>query len=438
MFKKILIANRGEIALRIIRTCKKLNIKTVAIYSQIDKNSIHTYLADEAICIGNHETKNTYLNIKNIINAAIITQADAIHPGYGFLSENEKFVKEINKNKLTFIGPNIKLIKQFGNKVHALNIAKKYKLNVLPTNICSFNQNKNIELAQKIGYPIIIKAVLGGGGKGIRIVKTQDELQNNILLARKEAYISYQNTSIYMEKYIKNSRHIEFQIIGDGKKIIILGERECSIQEKYQKIIEETPVKNIDEYELNKIKKQCKIFCEQINYDNIGTIEFLYENKQFYFIEVNPRLQVEHTISENITNIDIVEKQIEVAFKKQLNMKQSDIKYNGHSIQCRINITKYQENKIKFLHVPGGNGIRFDSHIYNGYKIPINYDKLLGKLTAHGKTRHESIKIMLSALNEIIIYNINTNIPLLIKILSNIKFKKNKINTNFLKNIHIE
>ena len=432
MFKKILIANRGEIALRIIRTCKKLNIKTVAVYSNIDKNSMHVYQAHEAICIGNHNITNSYLNIQNIINAAKLTHADAIHPGYGFLSENPYFAYEVEKHNISFIGPESYVIKNIGNKINAIKLAKKHGLTILPLHRCSSNQNINILLAKKIGYPLILKATYGGGGKGIRIVETEHDLNKNILLAKKEAYISYKNTSIYMEKYLKEARHIEFQILSDKNNTIILGERECSIQDNYQKMVEETPITNIKN--LKNIRNLCKKFCKKINYTNIGTIEFLYCNNIFYFIEMNPRIQVEHTITENITNIDLIEKQIELSYFKILNMKQNDIKMNGHSIQCRINIKEYKENKIKFLHIPSGNGIRFDSHIYNGYKLPIQYDKLLGKITTHGRTRNDALQKMLATLDEIIIYNIDTNIPLLIKILSHTLFKKNKLTTNFLKN----
>lgn len=423
MFKKILIANRGEVALRIIRTCKNLNIKTVSIYSDIDKNSMHVYQADEAICIGNYKTHNSYLNIENIIHAAKITQSDAIHPGYGFLSENYNFAKEIEKNKITFIGPSYNTIKKMGNKINAINIAKKLGLKCLPFYKCDLNHKKNLILAKNLGFPVIIKATHGGGGKGIRAINSEEELQTNVILAKKEADLSYKKSSLYMEKFIKNARHIEIQIISDGKNTLILGERDCSIQENYQKIIEETPALNLNRTQLKIIKNKCKYLCSCIKYNSIGTIEFLYNNNEFYFIEMNPRLQVEHTITENVTNIDLIEKQIELSYFKKLTLKKDDIKTNGHSIECRINLDKPNENKIKFLHIPGGHGIRFDSHIYNGYTIPTNYDKLLGKLITHGTTRADALKKMQTALNELIIYNISTNISKLKNILKTYKFK---------------
>lgn len=427
MFKKILIANRGEIALRIIRTCKKLNIKTVAVYSDIDKKSMHVYQADEAVCIGNYKTQNSYLNIENIIYAAKITQSDAIHPGYGFLSENYTFAKQTEKNKIQFIGPSYDNIKKMGNKINAITLAKNSDLNCLPFYKCELNYKKNLSLAKKLGFPIIIKATYGGGGKGIRIINNEQELKTNIMLAKKESELSYNKTSLYMEKFIKNARHIEIQIISDGQKTLILGERDCSTQENYQKIIEETPAKNLNITKLQIIKTKCKQLCSYIKYNNIGTIEFLYDNNEFYFIEMNPRLQVEHTITENVTNIDLIEKQIELSYFKKLNLTEKDIKINGHAIECRINLNNPNENKIKFLHIPGGHGIRFDSHIYNGYKIPTNYDKLLGKLITHGKTRTDALKKMHIALSELIIYNINTNISMLKNILKTNNFNINNI-----------
>ncbi len=436
MYKKILIANRGEVALRIIRTCKKLNIKTVAIFSKIDKKSMHVYQANEAICVEkNNDVKNSYLNIKNIIKIAKITNSKAIHPGYGFLSENANFAKEVKKNNIDFIGPNLNSLEQMSNKIKAKNIAKKYGFYTLPMYKCTSDEKKNIILARKISYPLILKTIVGGGGKGIRIVENEKDLNNNILLTKQEAKISYNTSSIYMEKFLKNVKHIEIQTISDNKDTIILGARDCSTQEHQQKIIEETPININSKTHLKNIKNQCKKFCNAIKYTNIGTIEFLYDNEKFYFIEMNPRLQVEHTITENITNIDLVEKQIKISYFKKLDIKQNDVIFSGHSIQCRINIKNQSENKIKFLHIPGGHGIRFDSHIYNGYKIPTQYDKLIGKLITHGLTRSEAKRKMLSSLNEIIIYNIKTNIPLLKRILIHPHFKKNRITTEFLKKL---
>ena len=442
MYKKILIANRGEIALRILRTCKKLDIKTVTIYSNIDKNSIYLKQSDQSICIGKNNAKHSYLNAINIISAANITNSNAIHPGYGFLSENSDFAEQINNSGIKFIGPSAKSIKIMSNKFKAINIIQKHNMKCLPSFICKKNNKENISLANTIGYPILLKITNGGGGKGITIVNNNSELIKKINLIKKEALLSFKNNSIYMEKYLHNPRHIEIQILKDNENnIIFLGERECSIQKNYQKIIEETPVYNINYEKLETIKKKCANVCKNINYYNAGTFEFLYKNNTFYFIEMNTRLQVEHTITEITTNIDIIEKQIEISYNNALNLKQNDIKINGHAIECRINIenTKnFIKNtcKINILNLPNGPGIRFDTHIYDGYNIPIYYDVLLGKLIVHAKTRKEAIKKMKFSLDELIIGNTNNNINTLKKIFKNKNYINNKIHINFIKNIN--
>ena len=433
MFNKILIANRGEVAVRIIRSCKNLGIKTVSIYSYDDKNSMHVYLSDEALCIG--DSINAYLDIKSILNAAKLSGANAIHPGYGFLSENPDFVRLIEKNKIAFIGPRSTTIRQLGNKNNALTLAKIHNLNILPSYIWSNDNHKNETAVRNIGYPFIIKPIYGGGGKGIRIIKNKIDLSTYVKLSQQEAELSYKNNKIYMEKYLENARHIEFQMICDKNDALMIGNRECSIQDKYQKIIEETPVNNIKKKHLDNITKICEIFFSKLSYFNLGTIEFLYENNVFYFLEVNPRLQVEHTITESKRNIDLVKIQIELAYTQKINISDLNLIQPGCYIQCRINMRNYNENKIKFLHIPGGIGIRFDSHIYNGYKIPLKYDKLIGKLIAYGKSRNETIRRLLIALDEIIIYNIDTNINELKKILYHDMFKKQHITTRFLEKI---
>ncbi|HFL8824157.1 MAG TPA: biotin carboxylase N-terminal domain-containing protein [Candidatus Azoamicus sp. OHIO1] len=436
MHNKILIANRGEIALRILRCCKKLDIKTTAIYSTIDKNLIHIYQANESICIGNENPKDSYLNTNNIISAAEISGCDAIHPGYGFLSENAAFAEQTTKSKIVFIGPSANSIKLMSNKPTAIELMKKHDIECLSSYKCGKNKKDNITLANKIGYPIILKITHGGGGKGIRIVENDKNLKKELEIVKKEANISFKNSSIYMEKYLNTPRHIEIQILKDqANNIIFLGERECTIQQNHQKIIEETPVANINEELLNEIKKKCITVCNEINYYNAGTFEFLYENNKFFFIEMNTRLQVEHTITEMVTGIDIVENQIKISAKEKLNIKQKDVKILGHAIECRINIVnpKKIRNKITFLHIPSGNGIRFDSHIYNGYEIPIHYDPLLGKLITYGNTRIDAINKMISALDEITIFDIETNIQKLKNIILLESFKTNNIHTNLFK-----
>ncbi|MDP2763149.1 MAG: biotin carboxylase N-terminal domain-containing protein [Enterobacteriaceae bacterium] len=436
MHNKILIANRGEIALRILRCCKKLNIKTTAIYSTTDKNLIHIYQANESICIGSENPKNSYLNTNNIISAAEISGCDAIHPGYGFLSENAAFAEQTTKSNIIFIGPSANSIKLMSNKPSAIEVMKKHDIECLSFYKCGQNKKDNITLANKIGYPIILKIAHGGGGKGIRIVESDKNFKKELETVKKEANMSFKNSSIYMEKYLNTPRHIEIQILKDqSNNMIFLGERECTVQQNHQKIIEETPVTNINKKLLNEIKKKCIIVCNEINYYNAGTFEFLYENNKFFFIEMNTRLQVEHTITEMVTGIDIVENQIKISAKEKLNIKQKDIKILGHAIECRINIVnpKKTRNKITFLHIPSGNGIRFDSHIYNGYEIPIHYDALLGKLITYGNTRIDAINKMISALDEITIFDIETNIQKLKNIILLESFKTNTIHTNLFK-----
>ena len=434
MIKKILVANRGEIALRILRACKELNLKTVVVHSTADEKEMFVRLADESVCIGPPQVKNSYLNIPAIISAATIANADAIHPGIGMLSENFNFAKIVNDHGFTFIGPKISHIENMANKIKAKALAKKIGLPIIPgseNNIENLNEAKKV--SEKIGYPVIIKSTNGGGGRGIKIVKNENELKKNLELAKKEAEQSFGNNEVYIEKYIQNPRHIEIQIIGDKfGNIIHLGERECSIQRRNQKIVEECPSPVMTE---NERKKICNLTVEAMNkikYFNLGTVEYLYKDGNFYFIEMNTRLQVEHTITEQVYNIDIVKEQINTSSGKKISVKQNDIKKNGHSIEFRINA----ENPITLLpstgivntyHPPGGPGIRIDSSLYNGCNISSFYDGLISKIISTGNDRMECIMRLKRALNEYVIEGVQTNIPILKKILDNNQF----INGNF-------
>ena len=421
MLKKILVANRGEIALRILRACKELNLKTVVVHSTADENEMFVRLADESVCIGPPQVKNSYLNIPAIISAATIANADGIHPGIGMLSENFNFAKIVNDHGFTFIGPNIEHIENMANKIKAKALAKKIGLPIIP------GSDKNIEnlkdakkISEKIGYPVIIKSTNGGGGRGIKIAKNGNELKKNLELARKEAEQSFGNDEVYIEKYIQNPRHIEVQIIGDKfGNILHLGERECSIQRRNQKIVEECPSPAISEEERKKI---CEITLEaikKIKYFNLGTVEYLYKQGNFYFIEMNTRLQVEHTITEQVYDIDIVKEQLKVSSGKKL-MQQSNIKKKGHSIEFRINaenpITLLPSTGvIKTYHPPSGPGIRIDSSLYTGSNISSFYDGLISKIISTGNDREECIMRLKRALDEYVIEGVQTNIPILKK-----------------------
>ena len=434
MIKKILVANRGEIALRILRACKELNLKTVVVHSTADEKEMFVRLADESVCIGPPQVKNSYLNIPAIISAATIANADAIHPGIGMLSENFNFAKIVNDHGFTFIGPKISLIENMANKIKAKALAKKIGLPIVPgsdNNIGNLSEAKKV--SEKIGYPVIIKSTNGGGGRGIKIVKNENELKKNLELAKKEAEQSFGNNEVYIEKYIQNPRHIEIQIIGDKfGNIIHLGERECSIQRRNQKIVEECPSPVMTE---NERKKICNLTVEAMNkikYFNLGTVEYLYKDGNFYFIEMNTRLQVEHPITEQVYNIDIVKEQINTSSGKKISVKQNDIKKNGHSIEFRINaenpITLLPSTGIvKTYHPPGGPGIRIDSSLYNGCNISSFYDGLISKIISTGNDRMECIMRLKRALNEYVIEGVQTNIPILKKILDNNQF----INGNF-------
>lgn len=441
MLKKVLIANRGEIAVRIIRACREMGIKTVAVYSEADKNSLHKELADEAVCIGPAASNKSYLNVKAIIEAACLKGCDSIHPGYGFLSENSSFAKMCDEIGIKFIGPSYKMIELMGNKSKAKETMKKAGVPVVQgSDGIVENVLEAVKVASKIGYPVILKASSGGGGKGIRIAYNEQELVKFYDIVKQEAKISFNDDSIYIEKFIENPRHIEIQIIADEHgNVIHLGERDCTIQRKNQKMFEETPSGIISEKLRQKMGKTAVNAIKQIGYSNVGTIEFLVDkNKEFYFMEMNTRVQVEHPITETVTGIDIIKEQLRIASGEKLQHKQEDIKITGHSLEARITAENPNKNfmpcpgEIKELHIPGGNGIRIDTAIYSGYKIPPTYDSMIAKVIVHGKNRNESIAKMKSALGEFVIDGIDTNIEFLYKILENENFINNNYDTSFI------
>ena len=442
MLKKILIANRGEIAVRIIRACRELGIRTVAVYSEIDKNSLHKELADEAVCIGPAPSNKSYLNVKAIIEAACLTGCDGIHPGYGFLSENSSFAKMCDEIGIKFIGPTHKMIELMGNKSKAKETMKNAGVPVVPgSDGLVDNVLEAIKVALRIGYPVILKASSGGGGKGIRIAYNEKELVKFYDLVRQEAKISFNDDSIYIEKFIENPRHIEVQVMADEHgNVIHLGERDCTVQRNNQKMLEETPSGVITDKLRQKMGKITVSALKEIGYSNVGTIEYLLDkNKDFYFMEMNTRVQVEHPITETITGVDIIKEQLRIASGEKLQYKQDDIKFTGHSLEARINAENPYKNfmpcpgEIKELHIPGGNGVRIDTAIYPGYKIPPTYDSMIAKIIVHGKDRNESIAKMKSALGEFVIEGISTNIDFLYKILEDEDFISNNYDTSFIK-----
>lgn len=440
MLSKILIANRGEIALRILRACKELDIKTVAVYSQADKDLLHVRLADETVCIGPAPSPKSYLNIPAIISAAEITDAVAIHPGYGFLSENADFADIVEKSGFQFIGPRAESIRLMGDKVSAIAAMKEAGVPCVPGSDgpLSDNDQLNLKLAQKIGYPVIIKAAGGGGGRGMRVVHTESNLLNAIALTKSEAKAAFNNDMVYMEKFLENPRHIEFQVLGDGQgQAIHLGERDCSLQRRHQKVLEEAPAPGITE-QMRQEMGDCVVkACQNLKYRGAGTFEFLYQDGCFYFIEMNTRIQVEHPVTELITGIDLVKEQIKIASGLGLSYKQSDIKIKGHAIECRINaedpITFMPSpGKIEWMHTPGGPGIRFDSHLYASYSVPPNYDSMIAKLISFGDNRETAIARMRQALDELVIDGIKTNTELHQRIIRNPVVKQGGFNIHYL------
>ena len=441
MLQKILIANRGEIAVRIIRACREMGIRTVAVYSEADKNSLHKTLADEAICIGPAASSKSYLNMKAILEAACLTGADSIHPGFGFLSENASFAKICNDMGIKFIGPSGDLINLLGNKSKAKETMKKAGVPVVPGSEGLIKSKEEaIELAEKIKYPVILKASAGGGGRGIRIAYSKEELEKSYDIVKQEAKISFGDDSIYLEKFIENPRHVEIQILADEHgNCIHLGERDCSIQRRNQKIIEETPSMAINDKTRKKMGQVAVKAVKEIGYTNVGTIEFLVDkNQDFYFMEMNTRVQVEHPITEMVTGIDIIKEQIKIASGQKMLLKQEDIKFTGHVMEARINAENSDKNfmpcpgKITGLHLPGGNGIRVDTAIYAGYTVPANYDAMIAKIIAQGQNREEAIAKLRSAIAELVVEGIDTNTDFILKILENENFKTNQYDTSFV------
>lgn len=440
MLSKIVIANRGEIALRILRACKELGIQTVAVHSDVDKDLLHVRLADETVCIGPANSQKSYLNIPAIISAAEITDAVAIHPGYGFLSENADFADIVEQSGFTFIGPRGDTIRMMGDKVAAIAAMKAAGVPCVPGSDGPLPENDaiNLQLGRDIGYPVIIKAAGGGGGRGMRVVHAEAHLLSAIALTRNEAKAAFNNPTVYMEKFLENPRHIEFQVLGDGQgHAIHLGERDCSMQRRHQKVLEEAPAPGITPELRKQIGERVVNACRELKYRGAGTFEFLYQDGCFYFIEMNTRIQVEHPVTEMISGIDLIKQQIKIASGLPLDLKQEDIKLHGHALECRINAEDAKTfmpcpGTVRLLHQPGGPGIRFDSHLYSSYTVPPNYDSMIGKLISYGETREEAFGRMRNALDEIIIDGIKTNIELHQRIIRDVQFKKGGTNIHYL------
>jgi acetyl-CoA carboxylase biotin carboxylase subunit len=441
MLNKVVIANRGEIALRILRACKELEISTVAVHSTADRDLLHVRLADESVCIGAPRPAESYLSIPAIISAAEITDAIAIHPGYGFLAENADFAEQVEKSGFIFIGPHADTIRQMGDKVSAIKAMKQLGIPCVPGSDGPINDNDietTARMAKEIGYPIILKAAGGGGGRGMKVVHTESHLSNAIAMTRSEAKAAFNNDTIYMEKYLQTPRHIEIQILGDGQgSAVYLGERDCSTQRRHQKIIEEAPAPGITPEQRAAIGERCAQACREMKYRGAGTFEFLYENNEFYFIEMNTRIQVEHPVSEMITGIDIVKEQLRIAMGHKISFAQEDIQIKGHAIECRINAEDPRTfvpspGTISYFHAPGGPGIRVDSHIYSSYVVPPYYDSLIAKIIAYGETREIALARMRNALDETVIEGIKTNIPLHQDILRGKTFQKGSSNIHYL------
>jgi acetyl-CoA carboxylase, biotin carboxylase subunit len=443
MLTKIVIANRGEIALRILRACKELGIQTVAVHSDVDKDLLHVRLADETVCIGPAPSQKSYLNIPAIISAAEITDAVAIHPGYGFLAENADFADIVEQSGFRFIGPRADTIRLMGDKVSAIAAMKKAGVPCVPGSDGPLTDDDflNLSLGRKIGYPVIIKAAGGGGGRGMRVVHSEANLLNAIALTRSEAKAAFNNPVVYMEKFLENPRHVEFQVLGDGKgNAIHLGERDCSMQRRHQKVLEEAPAPGISPKLRQKIGESVVNACKNLQYRGAGTFEFLYQDECFYFIEMNTRIQVEHPVTEMITGIDLIKEQIKIASDIPFTLKQSDIKLQGHALECRINAEDAKTfmpspGTIRLLHQPCGPGIRFDSHIYSSYVVPPNYDSMIGKLISYGSTREEAFARMRNALDEIIVDGIKTNIELHQRILRDKAFIEGGTNIHYLEKL---
>ena len=438
--QKVLIANRGEIALRVIRACKELGLKTVAVHSTADRELMHLAMADESVCIGPAPATLSYLNIPAIISAAEVTGADGIHPGYGFLAENADFAEQVENSGFTFIGPSAAVIRLMGDKVSAIAAMKETGVPTVPGSDGPLPEDEAecLKIAQRVGYPVIIKAAGGGGGRGMRVVHEESELIKSIKLTQVEAGAAFGNPMVYLEKFLTNPRHVEVQVLSDGQgNAVHLGDRDCSLQRRHQKIIEEAPAPGIDEKARAEVQARCVQACIDLGYRGAGTFEFLYENGEFYFIEMNTRVQVEHPVSEMVTGIDIVKEQILVASGQPLSIRQEDVVIRGHAIECRINAEDPKTfmpspGTVTFFHAPGGNGIRVDSHLYSGYKVPPNYDSLIGKLIAYGATRDEALARMRNAIDELVVDGIKTNTALHRELVRDPGFCKGGVNIHYL------
>jgi acetyl-CoA carboxylase biotin carboxylase subunit len=440
LLKKIVIANRGEIALRILRACKEMGIKTVAVHSSVDRDLMHVRLADESVCIGPNDSKDSYLNAAAIISAAEVTDATAIHPGYGFLAESADFAEQVENSGFKFIGPSAKVIRIMGDKVAARDAMKKAGIPTVPGTGAIDAKTDLKKIAEEIGYPVIIKAAAGGGGRGMKVIHSEAALSNGVYLTQSEAKAAFGSDKVYLEKFLETPRHIEIQVLADGNgHAIHLGDRDCSIQRRNQKIIEEAPAPNIPDKLRNKIAKRCVQACIDIGYEGAGTFEFLYQDGEFFFIEMNTRVQVEHPVSEMVTGVDIIKEQLLIASGMGLSFKQSEIEITGHAIECRINAEDPKTftpspGKVNLFHAPGGLGIRVDSHLYNGYSVPPYYDSLVAKVISFGPDRESARLRMRNALDEIVINGIRSNIPLQQELIRSSQFQQGSVDIHFLTN----
>jgi acetyl-CoA carboxylase biotin carboxylase subunit len=440
MFEKVLIANRGEIALRIQRACRELGIRTVVVHSEADTEAKYVKLADESVCIGPAAAAASYLNIPAIISAAEVTDAEAIHPGYGFLAENADFAEKVERSGFVFIGPHPENIRQMGDKVNAKHAMAKAGVPTVPGSEGALPEDskETVRIARKVGYPVIIKASGGGGGRGMRVVHTEAALLNAVNMTRAEAQASFGNPTVYLEKYLEDPRHIEIQVLADShKNAVHLGERDCSLQRRHQKVVEEAPAPDLPAKLRDKIGERCVDACRKMGYRGAGTFEFLYEDGEFYFIEMNTRIQVEHPVTEMVTGIDLVQEQIRIAAGEKLRFRQKDVQLRGHALECRINAEDPYRftpspGKITSYHPPGGPGIRVDSHVYQGYSVPPNYDSMVGKVIAYGADRGQAIARMRIALSEMVIEGIQTNLPLHRDLLSDTRFLRGALSIHYL------
>ncbi|MCG8412862.1 MAG: acetyl-CoA carboxylase biotin carboxylase subunit [Pseudomonadales bacterium] len=440
MLEKVLIANRGEIALRVLRACKELGIKTVAVHSVADKDLMHVRLSDESVCIGPPSPAESYLNIPAIISAMEVTHADAVHPGYGFLSENADFAEQVENSGFMFIGPSAETIRLMGDKVSAIDAMREAGVPTVPGSNGPLDDNneRTLALAKEIGYPVIIKAAAGGGGRGMRVVEDEAALLKAIHVTQTEAKSFFGDGTVYLEKYLVDPRHVEIQVIGDGRgNAIYLGDRDCSLQRRHQKVIEEAPAPGIPDEIRQEVAQTCIQACKNMKYRGAGTLEFLYEDERFYFIEMNTRVQVEHPVTEMVTGIDIVKEQLQVAGGAELSVKQEDIQIQGHSFECRINAEDPDTllpspGKVQLFHAPGGPGVRVDSHLYSGYSVPPFYDSLIAKLISYGSTREQALTRMQIALDELLIDGIKSNTPLHRELVRDSEFQKGGVNIHYL------